>query len=773
MKKLLLLFSCFILIFSSFLLFPFSQQVQAKKKTQSSEKIDQKLSEWALDEKRGYIYAISKESNQLLFIRLDSLKVEKQLKIGLNPSDIILDQNKLYIALSGSTSIAVVDVEKGNTIKTLATTKKPVELAIDGEKLFYISTDYSGEALYIYNLVLDKDEEINFHSAKYIFTDPDIAVDNKNHILYIGESGTSAGNAFAVSTNDYQVLHYTTYKDGYGFFYPERKIISDGSSVYYAGSKLKGKDLAVIDGTYRVTDDNGNAKTEGIVYARDQYAFSRTTVYDRDKYVPVMKLPVTNVGSVDNSNLVALYKSNNIALYDSAKGEIVKLTLKGSLPKVDYKKLGNKLVFAEEITDWAYDNKRETIYLIQKNTNKLLFVDANSFKVKKELFIGSLPTDVEYFDNKLFVALYGSNKVAIVHLLKNNKIDLQEITSPPYMLAVFKEKMYTSSGDQGGSLYKYSFDSQKSERISNSHYYPNYVVSDQDKELLFVVGDDVHVIDVKNDSEVEKINGEGKVTISKDDLFFGKHRRDRENLQVVKGTYDDPIIFAYDETVFSTKSLFDRETYMRSQDFTFDVSNVLVDPKGPVFLHSFTDKALYQYDSIESLKNGLTLSKLESPSKNIVATVGQPTPIELVATFKDGRKQNISSLAKWSVKDRDICVVNDSGVLFGYQSGSTVVTASFKEQSIRIPVTLKEVDTVKVSVEKITLRKGSEKTVTATAIFTDQSEMDVSDIANWDSSKNSVVKVSKGKLIATGEGRAIVEVSYGKRSARIEVQVAP
>lgn len=93
-----------------------------------------------MDEANGYIYAVSSEANSLLFIRMSDLQIEKQVTLTA-PSDLVQSGGKIYVALSGTTAIAIVDIARKEVIGSITTSIKPYELAIDGDRLFYAELD--------------------------------------------------------------------------------------------------------------------------------------------------------------------------------------------------------------------------------------------------------------------------------------------------------------------------------------------------------------------------------------------------------------------------------------------------------------------------------------------------------------------------------------------------------------------------------------------------------------------------------------------------------
>ncbi|MGD8190631.1 hypothetical protein ACQCN2_11690 [Brevibacillus ginsengisoli] len=775
MKKSLILFTCFLVLCATWFSSPVLQKAEAAKKVLQSEKVAQSITEWVLDDERGYIYAISKESNQLLFISLNNLQVEKEIDIGSYPTNLVLQNTKLYIALSGSTSIAVVDVNNKVIENKLITSNKPSQLAIEGNKLFYVSGDKGWQELYMFNLDSSSDEKIDINSAQFFsFTDPDIVADPVKHVLYIGESGTSGGNCIALSTKNYGILHRSTYKEGYGFSYPERKILFDGTSVYYAGRKLDGSNLATIDGTYKTRADNGNSRAETIIYVKGKYVISNTTVYDRDLFIPIMELPVNknDLNSRDTRIKVLMDKSDNLIIYNSKEQLLKRLPLKKTLPKTDFKIQKNKITFGDKITDWAYDNKRQMIYAIQRDTNKLLFVDSGDFTVKKELFIGSEPTDIEYYKEKLYVALYGSTKVAVIELNKNNKVDVIELMQSPYRIAVYDDKMYSIGGDQWGYLYRYSFKKKTSERAMNVRFYPPFFAVDRTNNLLYLADHELHVIDTIKDIQLEEIGGTygEKVVIDGNDLFFGKRRFDKNRLSYSKGTYNEPIIYAYNDYIFSSKNLYDKESYKEIFEFPFEVTDVIVDDNGGILLYNNNDKTIYKYKSVTELKKSFTESKLEASLSDLKIKAGESTNIKIFAIYEDGRKEDVTKLAKWSVHDRGICWISE-GEVYAEKSGNTVATATYKGLSIDIPVKVVDTTQLKISTGDLKLKQGETQKLKVISVYSDQTEEDVTELANWWSSNSGVAEVYRGKVRAIANGEAILTAKYRGQSIEVRVSV--
>ncbi len=69
------------------------------------------------------------------------------------------------------------------------------------------------------------------------------------------------------------------------------------------------------------------------------------------------------------------------------------------------------------------------------------------------------------------------------------------------------------------------------------------------------------------------------------------------------------------------------------------------------------------------------------------------------------------------------------------------------------------------------LNKGNEKQLAAKETFSDGKSMDVTPVATWASSDNTVATVAKGKIIGRRSGKAIITSSFGGCSTTAEVEV--
>ena len=100
------------------------------------------LSEIIADPQRPYLYATDFDNDLLYFISSSSRRIVKELAIGSRPSDLALaaDGNQLYVALSGKTEIAVVDLERQELVTAIPLSFSPAYIAAGRDPYFYVTS---------------------------------------------------------------------------------------------------------------------------------------------------------------------------------------------------------------------------------------------------------------------------------------------------------------------------------------------------------------------------------------------------------------------------------------------------------------------------------------------------------------------------------------------------------------------------------------------------------------------------------------------------------
>ncbi|MDR6882894.1 Ig-like domain-containing protein [Bacillus sp. 3255] len=158
-------------------------------------------------------------------------------------------------------------------------------------------------------------------------------------------------------------------------------------------------------------------------------------------------------------------------------------------------------------------------------------------------------------------------------------------------------------------------------------------------------------------------------------------------------------------------------------------------------------------------------------SKKIVnLQIGGTDKVTLTASFKDGREVDVTSKAEWTTSSKDIAE-SRSGDITGLATGAATITAKYGTRTAVIQVSVGVLKSLNVSEEKLVMKKGDTVTLTAEALYTDDTKKDVSSDVIWTSSNVKAVTVDGGKVKAVASGESTLTAQLDSKTVTIPVQV--
>jgi uncharacterized protein YjdB len=140
---------------------------------------------------------------------------------------------------------------------------------------------------------------------------------------------------------------------------------------------------------------------------------------------------------------------------------------------------------------------------------------------------------------------------------------------------------------------------------------------------------------------------------------------------------------------------------------------------------------------------------------------------QATAIFSDSTSQNVTNQATWISSSPSVAGVNPRGRVTALTRGSTQVTATFSGLTGSSDVTVTAATVVSISMfpASLSVTVGTQRQLTAQAIYSDGSSKDVTVLATWQSSNRAVAGVSdglatRGIATAIAPGTATLTASY-------------
>lgn len=148
------------------------------------------------------------------------------------------------------------------------------------------------------------------------------------------------------------------------------------------------------------------------------------------------------------------------------------------------------------------------------------------------------------------------------------------------------------------------------------------------------------------------------------------------------------------------------------------------------------------------------------------ATIAKGTyqQYQAVAAYTDGTYQNITNQVAWNSSNTNTATISAGGLAHAINVGDSTIKATFNGVS-SVPVSLNisaaTVTSLVITPNSVTIPQGSAVQYTAVATYTDATTQDVTMIAAWNSSSNSVATVSTtGVVTGVSTGQATITAMF-------------
>ncbi|MDX2010250.1 MAG: Ig-like domain-containing protein [Myxococcaceae bacterium] len=173
-----------------------------------------------------------------------------------------------------------------------------------------------------------------------------------------------------------------------------------------------------------------------------------------------------------------------------------------------------------------------------------------------------------------------------------------------------------------------------------------------------------------------------------------------------------------------------------------------------------------------------TIRQLTLSPRSPTLPLGTGQRLQATASLSDGRSLDVTEQVQWTSSAPSVVFVSmlagERGTLTARAVGATEVQARLRGVEAATPVTVTgaTLERIEASPGQLTLAKGTQATVTATAIYSDGTRTDATARATWTSSAASVATVSAQGVVRGLElGTSIVRAELDGKSVAVPLTV--
>ncbi|EKO16685.1 Ig-like domain-containing protein [Leptospira kirschneri] len=252
-------------------------------------------------------------------------------------------------------------------------------------------------------------------------------------------------------------------------------------------------------------------------------------------------------------------------------------------------------------------------------------------------------------------------------------------------------------------------------------------------------------------------------------------------------SYQDSSIAKGTSTVLEVTAIFDNGTNQNITDSTSIVSDsqTIVDIQGNrvrgIASGSSIIKAEYNgmYSEQKITVTPATLNSIQVTSLDDgILPKGTNRQFAAIGIFSDGSHQDISDdpLIVWSSSNINLVRVDDSGLASGINLGTAHIRASFQSKQASEEITVGDavLSSIQVTSNNPNIPLGKKQKLTATGIYSDNSNRDISSSVIWNSSNFTIANIQNNGILETADtGIVTVSASSGNITGSIKLIVTP
>ena len=167
---------------------------------------------------------------------------------------------------------------------------------------------------------------------------------------------------------------------------------------------------------------------------------------------------------------------------------------------------------------------------------------------------------------------------------------------------------------------------------------------------------------------------------------------------------------------------------------------------------------------------GVTSSLVEITPPNPSLPIRATQQFTATAAQSDGTSIDVTTQSSWTSSNASVATVSSSGLASALEPGTTTITATYggTAGSTTLTVTSATLSSVSVSATSPAIPNGFTEQLTATGIFSDGTNFNITTQATWSSSNNLVATVNNtGLVIGVGPGTATITATITATSENI------
>ncbi len=165
------------------------------------------------------------------------------------------------------------------------------------------------------------------------------------------------------------------------------------------------------------------------------------------------------------------------------------------------------------------------------------------------------------------------------------------------------------------------------------------------------------------------------------------------------------------------------------------------------------------------------ISRLVLSKNELSMEIGDIQSLTATAVYVSGRTEDVTVKTDWTSGTPSVASIY-AGTISAKSEGTAVITATYMGKTVIVNVSVhKKIKNLSKNKQSIAIRTGVREQIQLTALYTDGTQEDITNKADWSVDNEAVATVLNGLVTGQGSGTATVTAKYGNQVTEIPVSV--
>ncbi len=284
------------------------------------------------------------------------------------------------------------------------------------------------------------------------------------------------------------------------------------------------------------------------------------------------------------------------------------------------------LSLGTQITDWVLGDE---LYVISGSRNELYFINSETNTIEETIVLGARPTDLALKGDKLYVALYTSQQIAVIDIHTRTLVKSISTTGVPYSIVPYQDSIIYAEYDQWCNVFRVDTNTGVNTKLKCGKFCEPSIAVNEDAGILYIgesgsSGADLYYYDLNTDqySITNREYGfsfpERKIVYYGNYVYYAGKQFDPFDVTKIEGEFSDAgsIFGVKGDLAYFSNGVYSTKTCLAEAEYTIKADKIVLGYTS-VFTYDNKAQTITRYNSERQIREPRKELKIEGQGQSL------------------------------------------------------------------------------------------------------------------------------------------------------------